>query len=336
MSRQAHILSFDDVRRDNSRYNGTPARAHRASDDPSQPQPAPRRQSSPLLSYLSEDDFAYPYEQDAPRGHSRTASRRRGSRAASVSRTGHSGEDNAPARAASRAARSARASQRASEVEEPEEFENRRITADDRRRAKAKAKAKAKAERAYTKQFGSDAPASEGGPRAAVYKGEMGASQRRAQRMQEGEGAPSANRRKTGFSLASLSGLVQTRGFMVGAVVAACIVFSAVFLYPSAQQYYCSVRNHDKLAIEYAALADRNDALQTDVDALQTDAGVEQRAHDQLGWVKKGEESANVRGLDLDSSSDGGSGVVVNIASDSIQAPTTWYSPVLDVVFSYK
>ena len=333
MSKQAHILSFDDVRRDNSQYGSTPVRAHRASDDPSQPaQNTPRRQSSPLLSYLSEDDFAYPYEQDDAYGHS-SARRRTGRTSQQPARSRRDAGErrtSAPYHETSRN-RIARNAGPVEDQQETEDFENRRITSEDRRRAKAKAKAKAKAERAYNKQFGSDAPAGESGPRAAVYKGEMGASQRRAQRMQEGEGAPSANRRKAGFSL---SGLLQTRGFVVGVVVAACLVLSAVFLYPTAQQYYCSVRNHDKLAIEYEALAERNDALQTDVDALQTDAGVEQRAHEQLGWVKKGEESANVKGLDLDSSSDS-SGVIVNISSDSIQAPTTWYSPVLDVVFGY-
>lgn len=333
MSKQAHILSFDDVRRDNSQYGSAPVRAHRASDDPSQPaRNVPRRQSSPLLSYLSEDDFSYPYEDEAPRG--RASGRRRSNRATQPARS--SRETRERRRSASygepRRSGSVRNNQQADEQQEAESFEDHRITSEDRRRAKAKAKAKAKAERAYTKQFGSDAPASEGGPRAAVYKGEMGASQRRAQRMQEGERTPSANRRKAAFSV---SGLLRSRSFMVGAVVAACLVLSAVFLYPTAQQYYCSVRNHDKLAIEYAALAERNDALQTDVDALQTDAGVEQRAHEQLGWVKKGEESANVKGLDLDSSSDS-SGVIANISSDSIQAPTTWYSPVLDVVFGYN
>lgn len=336
MSKQAHILSFDDVKRDTSQYGNAPVRAHRASDDPSRPaQNRPHRQSSPLLSYLSEDDFAYPYEDRARDG--RAPSRRRSARAAQPARSRReTGERRSAASYDEpRRNRSARAAQQTEDQQETENFQSRRITSEDRRRAKAKAKAKAKAERAYTKQFGSDTPASESGPRAAVYKGEMGASQRRAQRMQENEASPSANRRKTGFSLASLSGLMQTRRFMVGAVVAACLVLSAVFLYPTAQQYYCSVRNHDKLAIEYAALAERNDALQTDVDALQTDAGVEQRAHEQLGWVKKGEETANVRGLDLDSSSDS-SGFIANIASDSVQAPTTWYSPVLDVVFGYN
>ena len=51
--------------------------------------------------------------------------------------------------------------------------------------------------------------------------------------------------------------------------------------------------------------------------------------------MKQGEESAKVRGLDLDNQ-DRGTGIIANISSDSIQAPTTWYSPVLDVVFGYK
>ena len=340
MSRQAHILSFDDVRRENTRYSGAPVRAHRASDDPAQTERAPRRQSSPLLSYLSDETFAYdPYE-DGGQRRERGDARRRQRQSQDSARSDRTSRVRRASTARTEAshARSRRAENVAENDDRDQaddEFENRRITAADRRQAKAKAKAKAKAQRAYTRQFGDDTPAGESGPRAAVYKGEMGASQRRAQRMQDGEGAPSANRRKSGFSLASLSGLVQTRGFMIGAVVAACLVFSVVFLYPSAQQYYCGIRNHDKLAIEYEALAERNDALQTDVDSLQTDAGIEQRAHDQLGWVKKGEESANVRGLDLEQQNDS-SGVIANISSDSIQAPTTWYSPLLDVVFGYK
>lgn len=43
---------------------------------------------------------------------------------------------------------------------------------------------KAKAGKAFTRQFGDSSSSSDSAPRAAVYKGEMGASQRRAQRMQ--------------------------------------------------------------------------------------------------------------------------------------------------------
>ena len=53
------------------------------------------------------------------------------------------------------------------------------------------------------------------------------------------------------------------------------------------------------------------------------------------GWVKKGEESANVRGLNLEETQQG-STITPNISSDSVQAPDTWYSPLLDLVFGYK
>ena len=319
MSRQAHILSFDDVKRGGSRY---PEHQHRDWAERSQagraragqrPSQAPRRQSSPLLSYLSEDAFAQPYSEEGAFQH--PARQRRGASRAARKR----GETVAEQRRSSRVS----AQERDERAQEPEEG---RITAADRRRAKAKARAK---------QFGGQAPESDDSPRAAVYKGQMGASQRRAQRMQADEAAPSRNRRRARFSKDTLMGAMGSRTFMIGAAVAACLVMSTVFLYPTAQRYYCSVRDHDKLVIEYDALVDRNQELQFDVDSLQTDAGVEQRAHEQLGWVKKGEESANVRGLNLEETQQG-STITPNISSDSVQAPDTWYSPLLDLVFGYK
>lgn len=322
MSRQAHILSFDDVKRGGSRY---PEHQHRDWAERSQagraragqrPSQAPRRQSSPLLSYLSEDAFAQPYSEEGAFQH--PARQRRGASRAARKR----GETVAEQRRSSRVS----AQERDERAQEPEEG---RITAADRRRAKAKAG------RAFEKQFGGQAPESDDSPRAAVYKGQMGASQRRAQRMQTDEAAPPRNRRRARFSKDPLMGAMGSRTFMIGAAVAACLVMSTVFLYPTAQRYYCSVRDHDKLVIEYDALVDRNQGLQSDVDSLQTDAGVEQRAHEQLGWVKKGEESANVRGLNLEETQQG-STITPNISSDSVQAPDTWYSPLLDLVFGYK
>lgn len=322
MSRQAHILSFDDVKRGGSRY---PEHQHRDWAERSQagraragkrPSQAPRRQSSPLLSYLSEDAFAQSYSEEGAFQH--PARQRRGASRAARKR----GETVAEQRRSSRVS----AQERDERAQEPEEG---RITAADRRRAKAKAG------RAFEKQFGGQAPESDDSPRAAVYKGQMGASQRRAQRMQTDEAAPSRNRRRARFSKDPLMGAMGSRTFMIGAAVAACLVMSTVFLYPTAQRYYCSVRDHDKLVIEYDALVDRNQELQSDVDSLQTDAGVEQRAHEQLGWVKKGEESANVRGLNLEETQQG-STITPNISSDSVQAPDTWYSPLLDLVFGYK
>ncbi len=122
---------------------------------------------------------------------------------------------------------------------------------------------------------------------------------------------------------------------MVGAVAVVCVFLGAFILYGPAQSYYQQVREHDRLAIEYQAVSERNEQLQSEVNSLQTDEGVRQRAHEQLGWVEKGEESANVSGLDLESSSDSDV-VIANVSSDNIKAPRTWYSPVLDFVFGYN
>ncbi len=328
MAEQAHILSFDDARRTTSRS------ASRASGT------TRRRPNSPLLSYLSEDDFSQPYADDPAFSDSRA--RRRHSRKQNSEQNGRRGTRSRRESQADSARSASRRQARATRVDDVERAqsesgrrrgaESREITAADRREAKRRARTKEKASRAFDKQFGGQAESADG-PRAAVYKGQMGASARRAQRMQAEEGSAKARKsRHAGFSI---SALLQSRQFMVSAIAAACMVLAVVWLYPTAQQYYCSVRNYDKLALEYEALADRNSTLQTDVDALQTDSGVEQRAHDQLGWVKKGEETAYVSGLSTQTS-DSSSTVVANISSDSVQAPTTWYSPVLDVVFAYK
>ena len=111
-------------------------------------------------------------------------------------------------------------------------------------------------------------------------------------------------------------------------------MLSCAFLYPPAQQYYHALRERDQLAAEYAALEERNGALESDVSSLQTDAGIEDRAHEQFGWVKKGEDTANVRGLDLDE--DEASTFRANITPGSVEAPETWYSPFLDALFGVE
>ena len=50
--------------------------------------------------------------------------------------------------------------------------------------------------------------------------------------------------------------------------------------------------------------------------------------------MKKGEETANVRGLDLDE--DQASSFRANITPGSVEAPETWYSPFLDALFGVE
>ena len=89
----------------------------------------------------------------------------------------------------------------------------------------------------------------------------------------------------------------------------------------------------DQEQAEYAAIEQRNASLESEVNALQTDAGVEDRAHQQFGWVKEGEQTANVKGL---TPKEDESTFTANIIPGSVKAPETWYSPLLDAVFGVQ
>ena len=204
-----------------------------------------------------------------------------------------------PAGTAPRRSRGAHARQF---LAEPDEFGER---SDDRGEAEDEApgkrsrlqefrrkRQKDRADKKFDKQFGgssrtSDAPA---GSRAAVYKGEMGANHKRAARMQN----DAAGKART-FSLASLNPLAllssgkQSPKAIAGLGFVACLLLTCWFLYTPAQQLYHSVREHDRLEAEYAAIEQRNASLESEVGTLQTDAGIEDRAHEQFGWVPEGE-----------------------------------------------
>lgn len=246
-----------------------------------------------------------------------------------------------------------------------------------RREERRKAKKKAKAEKAYAKAYGDDtgkkslfkskkkaasanasssaSTNSDGGPRAALYKGKMGASQKKSSKMQssakrKATKAPKATSTKkakdgiaavvgkvssTKISKPSLSMSAKTARVMhklVKPLLAVGIVaLFAVALYGPAQQYYVQMRETDRLQAEYAAVMQRSDTLKSEIDTLQTDEGVEDRAHEDLGYIKQGEMTASVKGLELERNENFSS----NVAPGSITAPETWYSPVLDVFFGY-
>ncbi len=170
-----------------------------------------------------------------------------------------------------------------------------------------------------------------------MYKGEMGANHKRAARMQN----DAAGKART-FSLASLNPLAllssgkQSPKAIAGLGFVACLLLTCWFLYTPTQQLYHSVREHDRLQAEYAAIEQRNASLESEVGTLQTDAGIEDRAHEQFGWVPEGEQTANVHGLAADAGNDEGSNFTANIVAGSVEAPETWYSPVLDALFGVK
>lgn len=191
----------------------------------------------------------------------------------------------------------------------------------------------AKADRAFEKTIGRrEAKAqTEQGSRAALYEMRMGSTHRKSARMQD-EGA------KRGFSLpfaipfgGSLSA-AATRGIVV-AVVA---VFTVFMLYPSFQNYYIETRQLQQLQAEYAALTDYNNQMQSQIDYLNTDAGLEDYARSELGWVRENEHVVTVEGVQSSASTTSQSNTKnVGVLSEKVPTPDTWYSGALDVLFGY-
>ncbi|MED9827988.1 MAG: septum formation initiator family protein, partial [Adlercreutzia sp.] len=74
-------------------------------------------------------------------------------------------------------------------------------------------------------------------------------------------------------------------------------------------------------------------AIEASVDALSTEAGIEDAARTQLGWVHEGEHAVSVSGL---AEKDEASEFRGNIVSEDITAPDTWYSDLLDPIFGVE
>lgn len=191
----------------------------------------------------------------------------------------------------------------------------------------------AKADRAFEKTIGRrEAKAqTEQGSRAALYEMRMGSTHRKSARMQD-EGS------KRGFSLpfaipfgGSLSA-AATRGIVVAAVA----VFTVFMLYPSFQNYYIETRQLQQLQAEYAALTDYNSQMQSQIDYLNTDAGLEDYARSELGWVRENEHVVTVEGVQSSASTTSQSNTKnVGVLSEKVPTPDTWYSGALDVLFGY-
>lgn len=351
MTQQAKILSFDKARRaqgdrshslDSSRYATRDARSSRtgySSREHSGAYAAARTRrdsdyaarAAERLRY-SEDDVRDVRSRYAGEGTRNVRSRSRDSRRSASDRGSIGG------RAYSVQSRDAYADSRLAWDDSPDgedaEQEEREPETLSRFEKLKRKHAKDKADRKFARQYGGngDAASGEGGSRAAVYKGEMGSAHRRSSRMQNEESPSTSRRTRGGDSQKPAARLVRKPWFIAAAVAAFCLVFTVSFLYPSAAQLYHSVRERDQLQAEYAAIEQRNDSIQASVDALSTDAGVEDRAHQEFGWVSKGENAVTVYGLDLDSDST----FTASIVPGSIPAPETWYSKLLDPIFGEK
>lgn len=204
---------------------------------------------------------------------------------------------------------------------------------------------KARAERQFTKMYGGETRSlskgsgasadTEGSPRAAVYQAKMGSKHRKAAhalQQKASDGVSAAVGFLGRFSLPRIELGKMPKHALRILVVIGCCAFLTLMLYTPAQQCYLQIRERDRVAAEYAAVLDRNEALLNSVDTLQSDEGIEDKAHAEYGMVKEDEEAGSVTGIDVQSSTD----FVANVIPGGVPAPDTWYSDFLDFLFGYS
>lgn len=219
----------------------------------------------------------------------------------------------------------------------PEPAKGRRPQPIDAREQRRRDRTKARAEKMFDKQFSAEAgqmAEREGdAPRAALYEGKMGSTHRKSARMQRASeaGPVSAKVNPAGW----FSKLTVAPRTVRIATAALCAILIGLFLYVPAQQYYKSVREHDRLEAEYAVIAERNQVIDEQNDSLAGDAGMEDAVRQKYGYVVKGDQTAVVTGLSdrtTDSSRDGEQ-IEANVLSSAVKAPEKWYTPYLDAFF---
>ena len=190
-------------------------------------------------------------------------------------------------------------------------------------------------ERQYATADAQTGNASNGAPRAALYEGKMGSSQRRSARMQRASDAEPVSAKINPAGWFSHLNITQ-RSLHVGTAVL-CLVLVFAFLYMPARQYYQAQRENSRLEAEYAVIEQRNEALDSQNDTLASDAGMEDAVRQKFGYVKQGDQTAVVSGLSdrvvgtaLAADNDD---IEANILSSTIKAPEEWYTPFLDAFF---
>lgn len=206
---------------------------------------------------------------------------------------------------------------------------------EESRKARNKKKAEQALERHAAEQSSRSASADAEGPRAAVYEARMGASHKRAARMQDNaaKGLPSLPVKLPEVSVDGIVATLKRPPVFATAAVACCLALSIGCMYPVTRDYYQAVREQDRAALELEAVLDRNQSLQSQVDALQTSNGIKNQARDQLGWIELGEQIAVVEGMNANQSS---ANIKPRIMSEDIKPPETWYSSLLDPLFGVK
>jgi hypothetical protein len=108
---------------------------------------------------------------------------------------------------------------------------------------------------------------------------------------------------------------------------------AAVMLYPAARDYYIAKRDNERITAEHEAVVERNDRIREQIEELQTPEGIEDRAREEFGWVKEGEEAVNITGLSVSESS---TGLPAIVEPDSIEVAESWWTQTLDEFFGVE
>ena len=111
------------------------------------------------------------------------------------------------------------------------------------------------------------------------------------------------------------------------AVVVACL---ALMVYPAAREYYISTRSLASANAELAQVDERNAKVQEMIDGLSSDAGVEDYVRAQYGWVKDGESSGTVIGVE---SSATDRSLPTDVPEGRVAAEDSLANEILDAIF---
>jgi cell division protein FtsB len=120
---------------------------------------------------------------------------------------------------------------------------------------------------------------------------------------------------------------------VVAAAVLLCLAFTAFMLYPVAREYYVAMRANEQASAEYQAVIERNERIRQQIEDLQTPEGIEDRAREEFGWVREGEEAVNITGLKV---SDSSTALPSAVGSGTVDAPRSWLTQTLDEFFGIQ
>lgn len=115
--------------------------------------------------------------------------------------------------------------------------------------------------------------------------------------------------------------------FIIFLVIVVCM------LYPVARDNYTAYRENGRLNAEYQQVLARNDKIQSLINEMRTPEGIEDKARQEFGWVKQGEQAVNVTGITVQQSS---TGLPAVVETGTTPHAETWWMQLLDFIFQVR